>query len=67
MNHNRKFIIAILFTFQFVFASVSIQDIQYTTVAGDNNYYPSLYNGQIVETGGIVSGNGHTIHFNITQ
>jgi predicted phosphodiesterase len=38
----------------FVFAQTDIYDIQYTTVSGDGSY-PSLYNGQNVTTGGIVT------------
>jgi predicted phosphodiesterase len=33
----------------------SIYDIQYTIVAGDEGYYPSTYNEQTVNTGGIVT------------
>lgn len=40
--------------------SISIYDIQYTTVAGPGNNYPSLYVGQVVSTEGIVSGIGFT-------
>jgi len=34
--------------------SISIYDIQYTTIPGPNGTYPSPYEGQIVTTGGIV-------------
>jgi len=55
INMFKKILILTLFVFQLIFAKVSIHDIQYTTIPGENNYYPSLYNDQTVETGGIVS------------
>jgi len=36
--------------------SISIYDIQYTIDPGANGTYPSLYEGQVVTTGGIVTG-----------
>jgi len=42
-----------------VLAQTSIYDIQYTTDAGDGTY-PSLYNGQQVTTGGIVTATGYS-------
>jgi len=51
----KKFIL-ILFSISFAaLFSISIHDIQYTTISGPNGTYPSPYEGQIVTTGGIVS------------
>ena len=39
--------------------STTIYDIQYTTVPGPDNTYPSLLNGQVVTVTGIVTGSGY--------
>lgn len=41
-----------------LYSQVSIHDIQYTTNAGTNSTYPSPYEGQVVNTGGIVTATG---------
>lgn len=43
-----------IFLCNFIFAQTSIYDIQYTANAGDGTY-PSILDGQTVETGGIVT------------
>jgi len=50
-----KYIIIILFLYSIVLNGISINEIQYTTDPGEGNY-PSYYDGQTVETGGIVTG-----------
>jgi hypothetical protein len=41
-------------------SSVTIYEIQYTTVPGSSGYYPSLYSNQIVTTQGIVTATGYS-------
>jgi len=42
--------------------SISIYDIQYTTILGPGNNYPSLHVGTVVSTEGIVSGEGYNYY-----
>ena len=49
-------IMLMLFSCSILAAFVPIYDIQYTISPGGDGYYPSLLNGQVVETGGIVTG-----------
>ncbi len=56
MRKIKYILLFFLFCIQYLFAQVSIYNIQYTTVPGSDNTYPSLYEGQLVETGGIISG-----------
>lgn len=55
---QKLFILATLLLFSVLAYSISIYDIQYTTVAGPGNNYPSLYVEQVVSTEGVVSGIG---------
>ncbi|MFO7897282.1 MAG: metallophosphoesterase [Candidatus Cloacimonadales bacterium] len=53
---KKNLLIVILLAFCSLSAFVEIYDIQYTENPGENGDYPSAYAGQIVETGGIVTG-----------
>ncbi len=53
---KKIFIILIALMPSILSAQISINDIQYTTNAGDGTY-PSIYNDQSVTTGGIVTAN----------
>ena len=57
---RKLFILATLLFVSVLAYSISIYDIQYTTVAGPGSNYPSLHVGEIVNTEGIVSGTGFT-------
>ncbi len=54
MHKSNIIIIIFIFISSTSFAQTSIYDIQYTTISG-GGFYPSLYSGQSVTTGGIVT------------
>jgi hypothetical protein len=57
---KKKFLIILNLCVAIGLVSVTIYDVQYTTVPGTDNTYPSLYNGQEVTVTGIVVGTGFT-------
>ena len=64
----KKIILIIIIINITVLFSIDIYDIQYTTDPGTNGTYPSLYEGQIVTTSGIVlATNFNGNRFFITQ